>query len=297
VIPTERPSHFVFPHELRRRLLLNVVISPAAVSHQVSQLEEEIGYSLFTRRRGRLCGLTEQGSKAYREAKEFIGHAATLETKLSGNNKATRRRLTVLADPILDAQLAKQVAMFAPAHPGLDVALRCSYLDEMVERIGAGSADFAYFYSAGPLRELASDVAWLEPVCICARHDHPIFAKQPIAFSELRNFQFIAPPSGTHFRRSVDRIFQQRGVENYHVVLETGHANVAREAVMSGFAVSAVITRYLQQDLAHHNIKAVEILGAPLALEVRRAIRPGLIADRTSSALAQCLDASGSRDA
>jgi DNA-binding transcriptional LysR family regulator len=265
-------------------------ISPAAVSHQVSQLEEEIGYSLFSRRRGRVCGLTEQGAKAYREAKDFLGHAVTLENELRGRKKTPRRRLSVLADPILDAQLARQVAAFASAHPALDVALSCSHFEEMVDRMGTGDADFAYFYSAGPVQELPSDLVWHEPISICARHDHPIFSKQPLEFQELRGFPFVAPPSGAHFRRSVDRLFRQRGVDSYNVVLETGNANVAREAVVNGFAISAVITCYLHQELARQNVRPVAISGPALTLEVRRAVRPGMVPDRTSSAFTQCLD-------
>src|SRR5690349_17711855 len=81
-------------------------ISPAAVSHQVSQLEEEIGCLLFVRRRGRLCGLTEQGTRAYREARDLLGHASTFANGMVDMKAQAVRRLSVFSDAILDAQLA-----------------------------------------------------------------------------------------------------------------------------------------------------------------------------------------------
>src|SRR5581483_277104 len=68
-------------------------ISPAAVSHQVSQLEEEFGYVLFTRQRGRVSGLTPAGAKAYREAKDLLGHAGNFDCVLGSAKGAAVRRL------------------------------------------------------------------------------------------------------------------------------------------------------------------------------------------------------------
>jgi DNA-binding transcriptional LysR family regulator len=264
-------------------------ISPAAVSHQVNQLEEEIGYRLFSRRRGRVCGLTEQGTRAYGEAKELLGHADTFEAGLAGLKKHTRR-LAVFADPILDSHLARPIAAFATGYPAIEVALKRSCFEEIVDEFGARRADVAYFYAAGPVSEITSELAWHEPISICARQDHPIFSKPALTFQDLREFPFVAPPQGTHFRRSVDKLLRRHGVEKYPTVLESGHANIAREAVIGGFAISAVITRYLNEDLIRYGVRAVPAFENTLALEVRRAVRGELVLDRATLAFTQCLD-------
>jgi DNA-binding transcriptional LysR family regulator len=265
-------------------------ISPAAVSHQVNQLEEEIGYALFSRRRGRVSGLTEHGARAYREAKDLLGHADTFENLLGGTKRPAVRRLSVFADSILDAHLAKPIAAFVSEYPSIDVALKRSHFEEIVDGLGTRQADVAYFYSAGPVNEIPSELAWREPICICARHDHAVFSKQQLTFRDLCEFPFVAPPSGTHFRRSVDSLLRRHGVEKCNIVLETGHANIAREAVISGFAISAVITRYLDEDLIRHGVRPVAMRENTLALEVRRAVRRDLVLDRTTLAFTKCLD-------
>ena len=264
-------------------------ISPAAVSHQVHQLEDEIGYPLFVRRRGRLCGLTEQGTRAYREARELLGHASTFDSALAGAQR-TVQRLSVFADPILDAQLAKPIAEFASEYPAVDIALKRSHFEEIVNSLNTRNADIAYFYSGGPVAEVESDLAWHEPICICARHDHPVFSRKGLTLADLREFPFVAPPRGTHFRRSVDELLRRHGMEHYNVALETGHANIAREAVIGGFAISAVVTRYLEEDLSRHGVRQVETAESGIALDVRRAVRQGLVLDRTTLSFTQRLE-------
>jgi len=265
-------------------------ISPAAVSHQVSQLEEEIGCMLFVRRRGKLCGLTEQGTRAYREARDLLGHAKAFANVMVDLKPAAVRRLSVFSDAILDAHLAKPIAAFASEHPTMDIALKRSYFEEMVQGIGSGHADMAYFYSSGRVNEIESEFAWWEPICICARHDHPVFSKRNLRLGDLREFPFVAPPNGCHFRRSVDALLRKHGLGGYNVALETGHANIAREAVIGGYAISAVISRYLNDDLARHGVRAVEIVESDLALEVRRAVRGDLVLDNTTAALTRRLE-------
>ncbi len=265
-------------------------ISPAAVSHQVAQLEEELGYRLFIRRRGRVGGLTEQGVKAYGEARELLEHAGAVEKVMGGARQTMTRRLSVLAEPILDMLLAKHIATFVSEHPTIDVSLKCANFEEIVDSLGKCEADIAYFYSVGPTRELTSEFAWWEPISICARHDHPIFSKPSVTFQDLQQYSFVAPTKGSHFRRTVDNLLRQHGVEKYKVVLEASHANIAREAVINGSAISAVITRYLDEDLMRYGVRPVAIDEGGLGLEVRRAVRSDLVLDSTTRAFAHCLD-------
>jgi LysR family pca operon transcriptional activator len=265
-------------------------ISPAAVSHQVNQLEEEIGYRLFLRRRGRVCNLTEQGAKAYGEAKGLLGHADSFESLFGGMNRKSTRRVVIFADPILDTHLAKHIAAFVAEHPSIDVVLQRSHFEEMVDALGTGRADVAYFYSSGPINSVTSEFAWSEPLSICAKCDHPIFSKQRLTWHDLREFPFVAPPVGTHFRRSVDSLLRRHELEHYTIALESGNANIAREAVIGGFAISAVITRYLNEDLTRSGVRAVPVFEGELALDVRRALRANLALDRTTLALTRSLD-------
>jgi hypothetical protein len=60
--------------------------------------------------------------------------------------------------------------------------------------------------------------------------------------------------------------------------------------VIGGFAISAVVTRYLDDELARYGVRKVPIFDDELALEVRRAVRSDRVADRTLELLTQSLD-------
>jgi DNA-binding transcriptional LysR family regulator len=256
-------------------------ISPAAVSHQVSQLEHEIGHRLFVRTRGRMCGLTEHGARAYAEAKDLLSHASRFGDLLGVMRSGAARQVTILADAILEMHLAKHIAAFVSEHPQIQVSLRRSHFEEMIDELASQRADIAYFYSAGPVSVVPSERVWLEPICICAGADHAIFLREQLALQDLQQFPFVAPPAGAHFRRSVDALFRRQGIERYPIALETSHANIAREAVIGGFAISAVVTRYLNDELLRQGVRQVPVMEDCLALEVRRAVRREFALDRT----------------
>lgn len=265
-------------------------ISQAAVSSQIKQLESEIGDRVFVRRSGAVGGLTNSGVTAYREAKDLLHHADSLGYLNGKRAMVTHRRLAIWANPILDAQLAKYVTSFIADHPDLDIVLQQSRFEDIIEGISAGAADIAYFYTSGPIAELRSDLAWLEPLSICASEHHPVVSGGPVSFSDLAKYQFVVPPRQSHFRRSVDQIFRARGIGDYPIVLEAAHVNIAREAVISGLGVSGVITRYLNEELSRYGVKRVDVDDPHFFIEVRRAVRRDLIFDDTVLALTHYLD-------
>lgn len=266
-------------------------ISQAAVSSQIKQLEIEIGDKVFVRRSGTVGGLTDSGVSAYREAKDLLQHANLLG-RLNGLKSRQRpKRLVIGADSVLDAQLARYITRFIADRTDLDIVLKRSHFEEMVDGINSNRVDIAYFYSTGPVSEVRSDLAWHEPFSICAHQSHPIFSNGPLTFSDLGKYPFVAAPKGTHFRRCVDQVLREHGVGQYPVSLEASHANIAREAVISGLAISAVIARYLDDEMMRCGVREVQIDGPSLTLDVRRAMRRELMLDDTALALTHYIEA------
>ena len=250
-------------------------ISQAAVSNHVKQLETELGYRLFLRRRGSVAGVTEKGVTAYRRAKELLAEA----DRLGDAPAPTKRRLKIQSDAVLDTVLADRITDYMVGEPGLEIDLQQSYFERIVDGFGRGELDLAYFYSDGPPAELASSFCWFEPVSLCARLDHPIHARGVLDLREACSYPMVAAPAGSHFRRSVDSLLKRAGADRYAIALEVNHAHVARDAVIKGLAASMVITRYLDTELARFGVAAVPLRGPELALEVRRAVRRPLQID------------------
>ena len=271
-------------------------ISQAAVSHQIKQLETELGFLLFVRRRGSVAGVTKRGVGAYRQAKDLLKDADQLAALNNTQSGSGPQQLLVQADPVLDSHLARRIAQYMGSNSGVEVKLRQSCFEDMANSFSTGEAEIAYFYSAGPVSELDSSLAWSEPVCICARGDHPLHDQGPIDLEAACRYPFVAPPKGSHFRRSVDQLFRQRGVAEYPVVFEAGHAHMAREAVINGLAISAVITRYLDEELSRYGVRRIPLRQGDMALQVRRAMRRDLSLDMTVSRLTEFLEAESRRD-
>jgi DNA-binding transcriptional LysR family regulator len=271
-------------------------ISQAAVSHHVKQLEDELGYPLFVRRRGAVAGVSDKGVVAYRQAKDLLEDAGRL-TRLDGRPAGGPRRLSILTDAVLDGHLARRIAAYLGEDRTFELVLRQSYFEEMSGAFGRGESDVVYFYSCGPVAEFESSFCWSEPLSICAREDHPLHGQGPVGLDEVARYPFIAPPGWSHFRRSVDGVLRQFGMGSYPVLMEMSNARLAREAVISGLAISAVITRYLDEELSRFGVKAVPLRTPPLSLEVRRAVRRELRFDPAFSRVLACLDQSPQQSA
>lgn len=265
-------------------------ISQAAVSNHVKQLETELGYPLFLRRRGAVAGVTARGVTVYRKAKELLEDATRLSALVEGRPLARRRALRIQAVPVLDSLMAERITDIVSGDFSFNVTLQQTHFEPMVEAFGRGELDIGYFYGRGVSGEMPSSLCWSEPLSICARLDHPIHRRGAVTLKEACEHGFVSPPAGTHFRRCVDAVLGEFGAADYPVALEVNNAFMAREAVIKGLGISLVIRSYLEEELARFNIAAVPIADACLTMDVRRVVRRELQFDPAVGRLMSALD-------
>lgn len=149
-----------------KRAAAELGVTPTAISHQIRQLESDLGFELF-RRTPRKVTLTEEGRALF----------APLRTAFDGMEEAVaalRRRparqvATLSATAAFTARLlVPRVARFRARFPGWDLRLLAA--DGPVD-LDAGAADAAIRYGAGPYPGL--DTVDLMPECfapVCAPH-------------------------------------------------------------------------------------------------------------------------------
>lgn len=123
-------------------------LTPAAISHQIKEFEEQLGVELFVRT-SRTIRLTEAGrifQQASAEALELLGHAANRMKKLSRG--VTQLKLSI--DPLLATKwLFPRLERFRKACPDIDLRFDVSFelrdFDrddvDIAVRFGAGQYD------------------------------------------------------------------------------------------------------------------------------------------------------------
>jgi LysR family glycine cleavage system transcriptional activator len=121
-----------------------LAVTPAAVSHQIRALEEDLGTRLF-RRLNRALELTDSGRLLLPDLAEAFGRIQAGVGRLRRHNATGT--LTVTTSPSFAAKwLVLRLHRFAERHPEIDVRVTAS--DTVVD-LASGDVDIAIRYGAG----------------------------------------------------------------------------------------------------------------------------------------------------
>src|SRR5262249_36324163 len=112
-------------HASFRKAAGELHVSPAAISHQIKNLEEHLGIALF-HRGNRALTLTAAGAAALPLLQGGFGRLAAAVQQLRGAGRPAALRLC--APPSFAAKwLLPRVSRYAVDHPGLDIRLSASF--------------------------------------------------------------------------------------------------------------------------------------------------------------------------
>ncbi len=140
-----------------------LAVTPAAVSHQVRALEEQLGVRLFWRTT-RAVRLTRAGEVLSRAVADGLGIVAAAVEQI--RESEGDRSLTVTAGPSFAAKwLVPRLDEFRRAHPGVDVRIDVS---ERLADFRRGEADVGVRFGHGAYAGLRADRLFDEavfPVC------------------------------------------------------------------------------------------------------------------------------------
>ncbi|MEQ1943554.1 transcriptional regulator GcvA [Mesorhizobium sp. VNQ89] len=141
-----------------------LALTPAAVSHQVKEIEDQLGLTLFTRN-SRSMRLTEAGTvlfEASKEAMDVLGRAVSRAQKVSRGQSL----LKVTADAHFAAKwLMRRVDSFRAAFPDIDLRFDISY---DVRDFEADDVDVGIRFGEGKYAGLAAHRLFdnvIVPVC------------------------------------------------------------------------------------------------------------------------------------
>ncbi len=176
-------------------------ISQPPLSHQIQDLERELGVALFLRSR-RSVTLTEAGRLFLEEARHVLGDA---QHAMDTAKKAARGeigRLSVGFGPTPENGLLNAVlSLFLARHPDVQLELHNLYTQEQVEGLAHRRIDVGFPLLPISNRALAVERIGVEPVRVVLSERHPLANQTRIALADLRaeNFVFVAREVGPGF--------------------------------------------------------------------------------------------------
>ncbi|WP_240162899.1 pca operon transcription factor PcaQ [Paraburkholderia sp. Cy-641] len=227
-------------------------ITQPAVSKTVAELEAILGVKLFERGR--------HGAVPTREGQLFMPHASACVSALRQGvdllaraEGAAAATLEVGVLPTVAAVLVPPVLRrFAAQWPRVIVRLATGANPELLERLKAGSIEFAIGRLADPERMvgLSFEQLFTEPLIAVVRARHPLAQGPGLQAASLEEFPVVLPPFGTLIRQSAESLLSAWGVPPLSAFVEVLSVSTGRALALENGAVWFVPLSAVEYELA-----------------------------------------------
>jgi len=215
-------------------------ISQPAVSRLLSDLENQVGFSLFHRKRNQLSPTVEAKQFYKTVVRSFIG-LAELKRQAESIANAQMGNISVAAQPVyMDTFLIDTVAAFHKQHPKVTISLSDEGHETMLEHVSTQQCDFGLGITLNLNRFDLEFEPLMECKAVCVLPvGHPLAEKTSITPDDLRGQNFVDLHIGSPLRTKVDHLFQQAGIyRRISAEARTMRAVCRLVAAGSGVAIS-----------------------------------------------------------
>lgn len=190
-----------------------VHVTQSTLSHQIRQLEEEVGRPLFERS-GRRVTMTEAGDafqayaqRALREIDQGLG-----ELKRGGHDVTGVVRIGTTHTFNLSF-IPACVAVFLARHPTVRVQVEELEADTIIGGLESGALDLGVSYRPAAPGNLRFEPLFNEELLLTVRATHPLARRKRIRMIELHREPLVLLPARFSTRRLLDECFAAAGAE------------------------------------------------------------------------------------
>ncbi|MDH2236200.1 LysR substrate-binding domain-containing protein [Pigmentiphaga sp. GD03639] len=212
-------------------------VTQSAVSKLIKEFEEQVGFELFTRKRGGLVPSPEAHSLLAEVDRLFLGLE---KIALAAERIRSKRhgQLRIVAMPSLTTGfLQGVVAAFSREHPDVSVSLLTYNSPEVVELVASGQFDLGYAMT--PIsrdRGLVAHVSLVDCVCILPPR-HPKRRRRELDPGDLAGEPFVSLAADNPTRMKVDALFKNENIHR-HLAFEAGWSAAVVGFVAQGMGAS-----------------------------------------------------------
>jgi DNA-binding transcriptional LysR family regulator len=188
-------------------------VTQPSLSCGIKQLELEIGVPIFLRGRGqRFCGLTPEGDRVAKWARNVIANCEAMRDEVSAMQKNLHGRLRLGAMPSMSPVLPLLLQMVREQHPNVAVDVQFIGNDAMKTGLNNFSLDVAltYFDQAELGRRNALKI-YTEKLSLLVPDTEEFADRTEITWAEAAALPLAMLRFGIHERRFVDQVFESVG--------------------------------------------------------------------------------------
>lgn len=244
-----------------------VHVTQSTLSHQIGQLEEELGHRLFDRSGGRVT-MTAAGELFLPKAVKAL---AEIDSGIAMINNATKELggdLRIGTTPTLNMEVIPQcLALFGEQHPAMHVFVDEGTGDHLIGDMRAARLDLVVAYRPFDLEGLLFEPLYTEEMVVVVNSGHPWHNRKRVRMIELHRREIVLTPRKFTTRVQIDEALQAAGAEP--LIMTELSSIAAMLALVQRAPVAAIVSRSAVSD--HLGLHVIALEGPAL---VRT---PGLI--------------------
>jgi DNA-binding transcriptional LysR family regulator len=237
-------------------------LSQPAVSHQIRQLEENIGLPLFDTLGKRLL-LTEAGQELERYARSILQRLDEAQAVLQALKGIKSGRLSIAVASTANHFATRLLARFAGRYPGTEVSLDVTNRKSLLQQLDANEPDLVIMGQPPHERDLETEVIMENPLVVIAPRDHALAGCKQIPLQRLQEEVFVVREQGSGTRGAMERLFADEGI-----VLRTGMEmtlnEAIKQAVEAGLGLGVVSLHTLELELETGRLTVLDVEAFPI---------------------------------
>lgn len=254
---------------------------PAASKH-VSDLEAELGVSLFDRL-PRGVRLTEAGELLLRHARRLFAVESAAETELGELAGLTRGSLSIGASTTIGSYLLPRVfGQFNRVHPHITLSLHIANTAQVQTLVLDDGIDFGLTEGFAAAEQLEVEVVHYDEMVAIVSPDHPILARGRLCTRDLASVPFICREPGSGTRDVIEAELERHGL-SLEPVMALGSTEAVKNAVSAGLGLAIVSRLAVELELSVGRLTQLAIED----LSIRRALHLVQLRGKQASPAAQ----------
>jgi LysR family cyn operon transcriptional activator len=188
-------------------------VTQSTLSHQIKQLEEELGVNLFDRI-GKRVVITEAGDTLLAQILPALKQIDMAVTALNSQPGSVAGTLRVGATYSFNTRLVPQcIASFLSRNPAIRVTAEELSQAKIVERLESGELDLGIAYRPTEDHDLWFEPLYNEEMVLVVASDHPLAKRRKVRMIELHNLRMALLPTMFSTRQQLDECFRAAGAE------------------------------------------------------------------------------------
>ncbi len=241
-----------------------------AVSHQIKQLEEEVGHKLIIRNKSGLI-LTPEGEIVLKYARRLYALNEKMLLELQGKNKILSLVRVGITHTCESNLTAAALASVSNNHKGLRIILTSDTINNLYDKLVSYELDLAII--DGPLLDARFSSMMLDTdylVCVMSP-TNPLARNSVISIGELKREKLILRTAQSGTRTLFESALESNNesLSSFDIILECDNIATIKDLIRKDMGVSILPRSACQDELGKGKVVALPIENFSMVRETR----------------------------